>query len=217
MSGNAVFNITSILSALSILIPFVIGIIKIKALDTSLKIVFLYVTFSLCIEVVSFIYTLNNAPDYAIRNAFTIVEFFVFIALYFWNFENKIEKTLVFVALLAFLTLSIISFAFRSEFNTQSGSITSVEAIALTVFSCYGLLKSVLNEQFYFNLNKHYFTWINYAVLIYFGINLFLFLLDSKIDKLAITNFYIFYGLHLLVNIVYNALLGVSLWKAHQK
>jgi len=94
--------------------------------------------------------------------------------------------------------------------------INSTESIIVFSFSIY-FFAHLFQEAEVPSLNKYYFFWINAGFLFYFGANLFIdstehyFRVSKGQEVLFLWNF------HLVINIIYNVLLTIGVWKIAAK
>jgi hypothetical protein len=115
-----------------------------------------------------------------------------------------------------FLLLSVIIFTVREGYVLYGYILNTFEATIFIAVSVLYFLKLV-REVNVPALKDFYFAWINSAVLIYFSMAFFLFLFDLYIVNHSLQTFNNLYSLHWLVNIAYNILLALGVWKYNRK
>jgi hypothetical protein len=148
--------------------------------------------------------------NYIARHIFTFLECTFISIIYFLHIETKKIRIFIsafyFIFLILFLTIMVL----RSGYNKPDNILSSFEACLFIGLSLYFLYKEI-NERNVPRLNEYYFFWLNAAILVYFGVSFFLFLFWVPIEK---STFYSFFKIFsLIVNITYNILLAISVWK----
>jgi len=196
-------DITQILTYISIasaLLPIIAAIINYKYLDYTLKTaaVFFIISglFDLLLWIVSYlikyrnlflIYVgmLNNAP---LLHLFNIISIVFFSSIYYRAFHGKQLKN--FTVITSILTLAtIIFFSIKNSiwtYPSTSNTILSVFLIPLSLLYFYQLL----NRQEFVHIENQPLFWINSGVLIYFSINIFLFMLFNRLGDNYKTSYY---------------------------
>ena len=162
-------------SALSILIPLILGIFLFKDLSKDLRLFMYYIVLSFVTDLVSFIvmsYSYRNAP---ILNIFTVLEFiFLIYILSIWNTYKIfiiIFKALIPLFVIAFVLLDILGVEKFNEIKTISRTISIGILIIFSVITLFTISDAVKIPIY---LDPRF--WITSGILIYCAGNLLLFL-----------------------------------------
>lgn len=210
------FDVLTYISILSGLIPFIYSIIRIKALNTELRALFLYLSLTLIAELFSYYLSKNHVKNYIVQNLYTLVECTIIVFIYYLKFESKKVRVSIISFYLSFLTLSIIYFYIKNGLNESDSVLSTCEScllVSLAIFYFYNEIKELNIPRLY----EYYFFWINSAFLIYFLGAFAFFLFNDYIEKLPLAIYYWVYSIQLLINICYNILLSVGIWKIKLK
>lgn len=210
---NLVYTILVYISLLSTLIPVITGFIWFKTLSTHLRVLFIYGIVCIVTEVLSVLFGDKDLQSYnLVQNIFTFIEFFLFTFIFYKTIGTILASRtiLVFAILYVFLT-ALVLFVSKSPFE-QNNILSPAEALILSGCSIYFFYR--IDADLHIpRLGEHNLFWLNSAVLIYFGSSFILFLFDGYLEKFGETTFKFLWSLHLLINILYNTLLGIAIWK----
>lgn len=139
------------------LIPFIYSLIRIKALNTELRALFLYLSLTLIAEILSYYLSKNHLKNYIVQNLYTLVECTIIVFIYYLKFESKKIRISIISFYLSFLTLSIIYFYFKNGLNESDSILSTCEScllVSLAVFYFYNEIKELniprLHEYYFF-------------------------------------------------------------------
>ncbi|RYY07651.1 MAG: hypothetical protein EOP43_02625 [Sphingobacteriaceae bacterium] len=202
-------NILRILKYVTIvlgLLPLVTAVINYKNLNHTLKLAAVFFALSFLIDTLSiFVKHFNMANNYPMFQFFNIICILFFGIIYYQSFYNKYIKILTLIMtniamlMVIFYTVKNSIWAYPSASNT----VVSVFLILISLIYFYQLL----NWQEFTHIERQPLFWINSGVLIYFSINIFLFMLYNKLqDK----NYY--YVINSVTNIITNLLFAIGLF-----
>jgi hypothetical protein len=183
---------------------------KIKAFDTVLKVLFAYLIICAITEATCYILAINKMYNYSVRHIFTFLECTSISVIYFLHFQIRKTRTFIVGFYLTFVILSLIVMVIRKGYNKPDNILSSYEACLFIGLSFYFLLKEI-NDRSVPRLYEYYFFWLNAAILFYFGVSFFVFLFWVAIEKSIFYSFFKIFSL--IVNITYNILLAISVWK----
>jgi len=150
--------------------------------------------------------------NYFVRHIFTVLECSVISIIYFLHFRAKEVRNFIKGFYLTFFALCLIILLFNKGYNEPDNILSSYEACLFIILSLYFLYKEI-KERSVPRLNEYYFFWLNSAILVYFGISFFVFLFSVLLEKSDLKIYNFFKAFSLMVNITYNILLTVSIWK----
>lgn len=152
----------------------------------------------------------NNMP---ILHSFIIVSVLFYTAIYYQAFSKKVLKTVLVVlssaALLVFLLNAFFIEGIRA-YPSLSNTVLSLLLIIISLLYFYQLL----NRQEFMQIEKQGMFWINSGVLMYSGINIFLFMLLSRMSPQDTATYY---SLHSVTNVIANLLFAIGLLCKPQK
>jgi hypothetical protein len=212
MKVEIFFSIIKYTSALSVLIPFVLCLIKFKTLDKILRVLFFYLILSIFSELVGYFLITKNIQNYLSRNLYTVLEFTCLASIFYLRFNSKTIRKLILLFYFVFLFLVFYILVFKEFYNKRDNILTTFESsffIFISYFYLFRLIKDMDNSIF---LNS-YFIWVNNAILIYFSAAFVLFLFIEYIEKFNKESYYYVVSLHLLANITFNLMLSIGIWK----
>jgi len=199
-------NILNYLSLFSGLFPVIAAIYRYKTLDPALKPMAIFFFVSALVDTLLLV-----MPRIGILNNWPLIHLFIVIMLVFFGrvyyqsfYIPGLKKTTAALCVLAFI--AIIYGIFRDGlmfFPSFANSFLSVVFTLLSLFYFYQLL----NAREFVHIEKQPMFWINSGVLIYFGINIFLFMLFDKFVKHAEDDVWI---IHDLTNVVSNILYSIG-------
>ena len=212
MTIGVFYNIVKYCSAFSVLIPVFFCILKYKALNNVLRVLFLYLIIAATAEVIGYSLLIKNSQTYVIQNSFTLLETTLILIIYYLKFERKGVKHIILVFACLFYSLAIYLLFFRGGLYKQDNILNSFES-AFFMFLAYLYFYNLANEINIENLNEFYFTWINTGILIYFSTGFVMFLFNEYIESFFIQQFYLVYCLYLIVSIVYHIVLSIGIWR----
>lgn len=210
------FDILTYISIVSGLVPFICSILRFKALNSELRALFIYLSFTLIAETASYFLSKNHIPNYFVQNIYTFIECSTIAFIYHQNLNNRNARLFIKLLYLVFFLLSLYRFFINDGLNQADSALSTYESclvIFLALFYFYNEMKE-LNVP---RLTEHYFFWINSAFLLYFLGAFAFFLFNDYIERLPLSIYYLVYGIQLIVNICYNVLLSLGIWKIIQK
>jgi hypothetical protein len=210
---DAIYAVLKNVSFFSVLIPIGFCLAKIKTLNKTLRVLFVYFILSGLTDLLSYIFSSSCITCcYATENIFTLVQFCAFSYVYYLEFAEAWAKTAIKYIAISYLAFSAIILLFMDGLFKESNIITVLEGILLlilTFFFLYGVLKDMNNPR----LTDDSFIWFSFAVMIYFSVALVLFFSDDYLRNCPKDTFKMLWSLHLLANIAFNVLASVSIWK----
>ncbi|MCE3227890.1 MAG: hypothetical protein K0S32_2441 [Bacteroidetes bacterium] len=199
------------ISALSCLIPFLIGLICIKKIKTLVWPVFILICFSVLTETLNYVTMKMEMKNEFIYHIFTILEFSSIMFFYVMFLKPFVHKWIILGMIPLFLIVAYIDFRINGLDEMNSFAV-SIESIFLSVFSLISFF-IVMQKMLYANILATSFFWINTGILLYFSGNFLLFLFSKYLYISKEANFEGMYAIHSFVNISYNLLISIGFWK----
>jgi len=197
-------------SQASILIPLITGLRFYGALDRKFKILLLYFFISGTTEIIASnmkIIFSNNMP---LLHIFTIIEFFLFATIYYIYFSNhQLAKRMIAISSFLFLLSAVLDATYFNGFWRSNTISHSVESIILVMFSLlyfFSFFKEISEEEVW----KKSMFWLSSGVVIYFSINIFLFMLANYLLKKNYNLVDQGYNMHAFINIFVNIIFAIS-------
>lgn len=211
-----VFNLLTEISRYSVLIPIIASLIKIKALNKTLRALLFYLMACLLAEVLSFILFEEEKKVNIVFNCFTVLEGIIICYIYYIELLESKFRALALFALGFLLFSASYFFVVKHLLTERDNTVSTVEAVLIVILSGLYFYKLTLDNRFP-KLETYYFYWINFAFLLYFGGAFLLFMNTDFIEKSSPTTVYTLWGLHQALNIISYILLSVGIWKLKQK
>lgn len=201
------YNIFVIISAVSILLPNMGGLIVYKRLDIEgKKILAFFATFIIIEFVITWLgfQKINNMPMFSI---FELFEYGFFAYLFYTNiYELRWKKFIKYASIFYFIFAIFVLIFIRSiyEFNSETRVVESLLLVLFALLYFNELSKALQTEQI--SINKIPMFWLSIGILFYFMSNFFLFLFYNEISKITPT----LWAIHSVVNIAANFLFMIS-------
>jgi len=206
-------NILNYLSLFSGLFPVIAAIYRYKTLAPVLKPMAIFFFISAFVDTaLSLMPRIGILNNWSLIHLFTVIMLFFFGRLYYKSFYISALKKIT--AGLCILALIAIVYGVFSDglmfFPSFANSFLSVVFTVLSLLYLYQLL----NARELVHIEKQPMFWINSGVLIYFGINIFLFMLFDKFVKHSKDDVWI---IHDLTNVVSNILYSIGFLCQNQR
>jgi hypothetical protein len=194
------------ISAASNLIPAAVGIIKFRRLERGMQFLALLCVLA-CVQlvaenVVALIFT-NN---YFLVDYYTIVEFSLLAAVFYFSIDSKFSRQMIAVLFSAFFIYWSINMVQRpdpQEINTKLAMVSRVFLIAVSLVGFQYSLKEGSSV-----MSKMPIFWVSFAVVLYSAGTLIVFGLSNQLLKLGRPYFdiawHINWGLLIVVNLMYS-------------
>lgn len=203
------------LSQASVLIPAFAGAFYFNKLNKPFKILFLFFAISVLFEIQTNISTKlyhNNMPG---LHLFTFIEMVIFSSVYYFHFsKNRIISFLILINTLIFAAAAIAgAFIINGIWSPNSISRT-YSSVSLTCYALIYFYYLFVKDVQYYSWQYPMF-WVSLGVLIYFGLNLFYFMLINYLTNYASFTGQISLFTHAIINIVANCLFAQS-FKCHK-
>lgn len=156
-----------------------------------------------------YIMGMNRINNMIIMNSYVLVEGILFLLIYKKVFAPRSE-TLINTLLIAHIVLMIICLIFVNGFFAFPVIPRIFMAMVFTMLSLIWFIR-LFRDMEIENLSEHPMFYVNAAALLYFAGTSFIFTFNNFFDNNDINNS--LWQIHSILNITYNTLFGVALWK----
>lgn len=212
MTSEDFVSTIRIISIFSFLIPSLLLLLTVKQQSKSAVTNLLLVLFLVSGSMDLFgLVKLSREQSAILSNSFTIIEFLLLCGVYFKMFLEE-HKVLFYVAVAVFVFSEIAVSIFLQPFDSFQNLSIVLEAIIFILFAFSWKLHVFVTTPV-LKIGRYSYFWINTAVLVYFSINLLLFILASYVfTNMSADLGRIFWAFHNFNNIVKNVLFAVGLY-----
>jgi hypothetical protein len=192
------------------LLPLTIGLIKFRDLHRNLYPILVLVLIGLLTDLINHKLAVENKNNAFVFHLYTLLEFSFVILFYYCFYDRK--SILLLIPL--FLAIGLIDYKFNglSHFDNYA---TGSEAIIISTLSLWSFYYIISNMVFQ-NLMSESFFWMNCAILFYFGGNMILFVFSDYILEKEDIQHMALWGIHSVLNIIYNIVLAIGFWKTRR-
>lgn len=212
MNTQNLYNILTHLSALSLSIPFILSVLKFKVFNKTLKTLFIYLVISVLSETVSFFLRAKSINNFPVLHIFSLLECLLIMYMYHCEFKNKAVTIIVIFLALIFSIITAVTLLYDGGYNKPDNITDTLESAIIIGFSIsffYKLFKDLTIPK----LTNYYFFWLNTGFLFYFGVSFSLFISLEYIEQCNIETARFLWAIQLIINIFYNVLMAIGLWK----
>lgn len=206
MSGLAILEYVSMFSAA---FPLAAAIWNYKYLDVTLKTVALFFLISALFDIT--LVLLYSC--FAVKNTALVVHIFIWVSIiffariYYMAFSNPLLKKLS--VLLPAIVLAIVVFnAIAMEGIKVYPSVSNTILGIMMIFFSLSYFYQLFDEQEFVYIEKQGLFWVNSGVLIYFSINIFLFMLINRISPEDVKHYW---AIHSVINTIANLSYAIGL------
>jgi hypothetical protein len=204
------------ISVASSSLPVAAAAYNYKRLDSLMKLLALFLLISGCFDLTQWIAynykphngkPLNTIP---ILHVFVIISIMFFGTIYYRLFSKPALKTTT--VILSGLTLSVVIYKAIDYFDYPSVSNTASSLLLIILSLIY--FYQLLNPQTFVHIEKQGPFWFNSGVLFYSAVNIFLFMVFSRIPDKDKADYYVIFS---ITNIITNLIYSVALLCRPQK
>lgn len=200
-----------LVSAFSVLLPIILVVIGWRVLNRELKLIATLLMFSALSDALSYIFISYSINSWPIVNVFFLIQFVILYFVFFSNF-----KKLVNILFYLFILFCLINYFFGQspfKFNSISSYSGALFMLVLALSYLYRLFWQLPVER----VQDLPMLWIAFAVLIYFGGTLFLFLFNNYLIDNEPGTHQAIWVLHNMLNVSKNVFLSIALWKHYKQ
>lgn len=210
------FRLLRDISVYSILIPLAVFIFarsRKKLPDTIWLLGVLLLSSGLSDILCLVLYTQFGVNPNTIVSIYLWIQFMLLSGIYYISFTLPTYKKVIRVIGILFTIFAAANMFFIQGvqgFNTNSFTISSIIFVIYSVIYFYRLIRE-LPEPY---IERMHMFWVNTAVFIYFGINLFLFITVDRLIIKADNQFLLSWGLHNSSNALKNIIFTIAVYVA---
>jgi hypothetical protein len=198
-----------------VIVPFTVGLIRIRSLSLKEKTLLLLSFFALITESIALYLRSLHTNNLIYYHIYTTTEFCLLSIYFFLLISARIPRSMILAILLPFLILAYFDTP-SVKLNTIDNLTTTFEGIAVIIY-CIGYFYSLmLNPVFDRLLNAPSF-WFVTSFLIYFSGTLFLFIFDTYMKQIPPATAHLLWGINSGLVILFNILFAVGFWKTKMK
>lgn len=204
-------------SNISLLVPLLIYISRIRYASRQIHIIGAIVIVSCLSDLIGYILFKQNESNVLVFNAYYLLLFFLLSWFYYEILFQKNQRKIVWIGVVVYLLSFILVTLFVQglrEYQTLMWVITAVIMITYSIgYFFYSL--STVDPNRYLNYS---FIWINVGVMIYFCLNLFLFTIgDYVLTRLDPLTSALIWSTHNVNNIIKNVLFAIGIYFYQRK
>jgi hypothetical protein len=201
MTKEALFDI---ISSLSGIFPLAAFIYNFRYLDRIAKIIGAFLVVSAIADLLQWLLPVWHMPNIPVVHVFVILNIIFFCAIYYKAFFEAYAKKVTLILSAIALVITVWFIKHILDYPTEANTASSIVFIVLSLIYFYQLL----TRQEFVHIEKQGLFWFNSAVLFYFSINIFLFMLIIRIPVNDRPTFYI---INNITNIIANLLYTIAL------
>ncbi len=183
-------------------LPPLIGFYRRKELHAETRVMFVFMTISLCITMIGYILAELKISNLWLSNIFFLFEYaFLTWIISYWIHSKKI-KMLVLLTIPLILCMWVLAKLLMKDFLKFDNYFSSIEKLFLIIIACYVLFQ--LHKSSETSLIRTVSLWILAGVLITCAGNLLIFALFNTFIYIPLEDFTKVYSLHWSSNILMN-------------
>ena len=163
------------------------------------------------VDLITFFSKVSRVQSASLINSYTIIQFFLLGFIYFELYLRE-HRSIFYAAVGVYVVFEILNSIFLQPFNTFQNFSWTLTGIIFIMFAIGWKLHIFVTTPV-LKLNKYPYFWINTAILCYFSVNLFLFILTNYVfTNMTESLGRIFWSFHNFNNIVKNVLFAIGLY-----
>jgi hypothetical protein len=205
MGTEDLYNTVEHAASYSIWLPVLASIFRIKALNRTLWILFIYLLLCFVADQLYLYILPDQETANRVINCWCVIETTLFFIIYGFEAKNKSVKKALWIGYSAFLVLAfaIFSKTLREEDKIVAPTEAGLFIVISAAFFIIMLFDKALDRPL-----GHYFFWINFALLLYFCASILIFV-DSE-EQLV-------WGMHHSTAILCNIFIAIGIWQMKQR
>lgn len=212
MNSDKVSEIIRVASNLSLLVPLIIYLSRVKYASRQVHIIGILIIISGLCDLIGFILFNRNQSTVILFNIYYALLFLLLTWFYYEALFVNTRRIMIWIGLAVYLQSFILITIYVQNFMQYQTVMWLITAIIMITYSIayffYSL--STITSTGYFGYSL---IWINIAVMIYFCLNLFLFLMgDYVFTKLDPETSALIWSSHNINNIIKNILFAVGIY-----
>ena len=204
-----IFIAMSTISGFTILVPIIAGALKFKSLTLPLRLLLCFVLIGAISECLLAYVARHGRPNHLVSHYYTIIELVLLSYIYSLILERKFKKWIIWVTVV-YLAIAAIQLLVPEAYSRFNNVNTVIEGFILVG---YAIVYFDAQLQGRIEPNKSIY-WFNKAVFIYFSLSTLFFIFNQYFETTSKTGHILVWLFHSVVNIVFNLLLALSLWRS---
>lgn len=188
------------------------GLNQWKGLSIELKFITVMLVSSALADGLSYYLVSNNINSWTVVNCYFMVQFtLLYLAFSHLSYNNYFK--IFFFGFIGFCLINYFFIQSPFKFNSTSSYLGALFMLLLALFYLYRLFRELPVER----VQDLPMLWIAFAVLIYFGGTLFLFLFNNYLIANEPGTHSAIWILHNMLNVAKNVFLSIALWKHYRQ
>lgn len=210
-SGN-ISEIIRIASSISVILPLVLYLGKIQHASKRIHIIGALIVASALCDLAGIFLLTGKQSTFILFNTYYAVLFFLLTWFYYEVLFINTRRVIVWIGLAIYLQSFILITIYVQSFSGYQTLMWVITAIIMIIYSISYFFYSFSTIPAA-NIFSYTFIWINIGVLIYFCLNLFLFILGNHVlTKLDQEMSVLIWSFHNVNNIIKNILFAIGIY-----
>lgn len=205
-------EIIRIASNLSVLVPLIIYLARIKHASRQIHIIGVLVVVSGLCDLVGFMLLRENQPTTVLFNVYYASLFLLLTWFYYYNFVDTLHRVMIWVGLAVYVpSFFLVSMYVQgfSEYQTMMWLITAIIMIIYSIAYFFNSITTISGTQY----SAYGLIWVNIGVMIYFCMNSFLFVMANFVlSELDPETAKLIWSSHNINNIIKNILFAIGIF-----
>lgn len=196
------------ISAMSIIAPLFVGVVFIRTLLISCRLLFLLIITVAIIELLAIILAKYGINNLFLFHLYSFIEFGVISMIYYQLIRNTQQRKFILYFLVVFQGFSLLNLLFFEKITGFNSFQRNIEAIILMFYFFFYLFEiSKLKHEY--SLRNPFFI-LTFGFIIYFVGTLSLFVYANQIIQGTDNSYWL---IHSVLNIFLNGIYTIALWK----
>ena len=211
MESVKISEVIRVASNLSLLVPLAVYFSRIRYASRQIHIIGLLLIISGLCDLAGFILLKENQSTTILFNIYYGLLFIVLTWFYYHNFFDTLHRIMIWVGLAVYVPSFILVSVYVqnfSEYQTMMWLITAIIMIIYSIAYFFHSLTTITSNEY----SAYGLIWINIGVMIYFCMNLFLFVMANyALTELDPETSKLIWSSHNINNIIKNILFAVGI------
>lgn len=208
---NSVYVLLSKVSACYVIIPILIGVIRLRHLSVAARCVFALMIVAMVTDNISYFFRNQHFNTAYFLRIYTILEFILLSFFFIYIVNLKSLKVGMKVMIVLFTAVAIFDALFQGIMSMDSISI-AVESIVFILYSIIAFFL-LMKDTTYLNILSASRFWMITAIILYFSGNLFLFVFSNHLLLHTPDSFNKLWAINSVLSILFYSLIAIGFWK----
>lgn len=215
MENDDLYRILEYSSAIVDFIPLLALTFSIRHITKETFPIASLVVLSLLTDTINFLLVSQNKNNFIVFRIYTYLEIFLISSFYFQFYKKYTKTNASFLIIPLFVAVSVVDYKINgiNNFDNYETAFESIVFSIISLWTFYYISKQLLFD----NLLNEPFFWLNTSILLYFGGNLILFIFNNYLLRSKTTDQLAMWCIHSVLNILYNLLIALGLWKVKRR